>query len=196
MSYLWKSELLAAYQYVYPFNHPQYKPFTSSFEIHQTKSEKILRQTRRNFLELASEYEERVNDINYELELLAELNDLDVSWNEKHVQTVATLLRRRGGKDLLTLKRLPNYENNLSGIYFLILDDKIMYVGQSANILDRIGTHNRKWNFESFKYILCRPDQSNNLERLYIKFLQPPWNIKGLKPGAKNLDTFMKNPQI
>jgi len=62
----------------------------------------------------------------------------------------------------------------ISGIYFLIKDDEIVYVGRSGNIFSRIFTHEHYKDFDSYSYIEC----SENLDSMelleahfFLKFL-------------------------
>jgi len=67
----------------------------------------------------------------------------------------------------------------LRGVYFLIRQDKIVYVGQSENIQERIKRHkiNGK-KFDSYSYILCLKDEINDLEKFYIDACNPELNRK------------------
>lgn len=63
-----------------------------------------------------------------------------------------------------------------SGVYFLIDEDKIVYVGQSVNIYARIPQHHEK-KFDRYAYVPCKPRLLNILESLYIHCLQPKLNF-------------------
>ena len=65
---------------------------------------------------------------------------------------------------------------NLSGIYFLISGDEVVYVGQSVNIYSRIQEHSKLKQFERYAYIHCSVEMLDKLESLYIHFLQPKLN--------------------
>jgi len=62
------------------------------------------------------------------------------------------------------------------GVYFLIEEKKIVYVGQSTNVFSRIFTHVQTKKFDSYVYIPCERDMLDKLESLYIHFLSPPLN--------------------
>jgi hypothetical protein len=62
------------------------------------------------------------------------------------------------------------------GVYFLILEQKIVYVGQSTNVFSRIFTHAQTKTFDSYVYIPCDKEMLDKLESLYIHFLSPPLN--------------------
>jgi len=64
------------------------------------------------------------------------------------------------------------------GIYFLIQNNEIVYIGQSVNIEARVGQH---WNenaksFSRVAFILCAKEDLNNMESLYIDYIKPKYN--------------------
>ena len=63
-----------------------------------------------------------------------------------------------------------------TGIYFLIKEKKIVYIGQSINIFTRIMTHAKYKKFDSYSYILCDESILDKLESLYIHVYQPELN--------------------
>ena len=67
---------------------------------------------------------------------------------------------------------LNNYTNSL--IYFLIKDDKIIYVGKSKQGFKRIFEH--KKDFDSFTYIECDESILDVLETIYIERFKPICN--------------------
>lgn len=69
-----------------------------------------------------------------------------------------------------------------SGIYFLIKDNRVVYVGQSVSVHSRIGGHKDK-DFDHYAYILCGKEILDALESLYIHVLRPPLN--GLDNSGK-----------
>jgi hypothetical protein len=75
----------------------------------------------------------------------------------------------------------------LCGIYFLIKQKKVVYVGQSVNIPSRICTHflDERKSFENFAFIECHPNQLDVWETLYIHTLQPEQNGKGNTESGK-----------
>ena len=72
---------------------------------------------------------------------------------------------------------------SFAGVYFLIFKGKVVYVGQSRNVFQRMAEHQNK-KFDAYAYILCDEDLLDKLESLYIHLLDPPLNgtVKG---GAK-----------
>jgi hypothetical protein len=84
----------------------------------------------------------------------------------------------------LTNKALLTYEEIVkvalpwklaSGVYFLIQDDKVVYVGQSVNVYSRIAQHVDK-QFDKYAFVPCDVDLLNKLESLYIHVLKPKLN--------------------
>jgi len=66
-------------------------------------------------------------------------------------------------------------------IYFLLLDNVIIYIGQSTNVVSRLGTHIENGRIFNRTYVL--PSVSGQLdvmELLYINAFQPKENIVGL----------------
>ena len=93
------------------------------------------------------------------------------------------------GKRLLTPDELVNasseYETTC-GVYFLIYESRVVYVGQSVNIYSRMATHaGDKYNpkaFDRFCFIRCPAQALDVLESLYIHTLKPELN--GTRPGG------------
>jgi hypothetical protein len=64
---------------------------------------------------------------------------------------------------------------SFTGVYFLISNNKIVYVGQSVNVYARISGHTHK-TFDSFTVLPCPKEHLNVLESLYIHMFDPPLN--------------------
>lgn len=64
------------------------------------------------------------------------------------------------------------------GVYFLISDGAVVYVGQSVNVYARIATHKREGvkEFDRFAFVPCKASKLDKLESLYIHCLRPPLN--------------------
>jgi hypothetical protein len=78
--------------------------------------------------------------------------------------------------ELLPFNDLSNFFG-ISGVYFLYMGNKLVYVGESVCIITRLMQHQDK-KFDSFKYIF-EPDEQRRLklERQYIKDHAPMYNI-------------------
>ena len=86
--------------------------------------------------------------------------------------TGATLLKQR---EIVAAKmELPVK----SGVYFLINNGKVVYVGQSVKIMSRVIDHTINKVFDGFAYIPCEANMLDVMESLYIHVLRPPLNGK------------------
>ena len=70
----------------------------------------------------------------------------------------------------------PKNQVVLLGVYFLIKNNSVVYVGQSVNIFARINSHFSTKDFNSFSFIQCKKTDLDKLESLYIHYLKPPQN--------------------
>lgn len=68
------------------------------------------------------------------------------------------------------------------GIYLLIDEDEIVYVGQTSNFNQRIFIHivERKKNFDSFLFIESN-ENLDDLESYYTRLFMPKYNISSFK---------------
>ncbi|GAA5661903.1 hypothetical protein Brsp07_00364 [Brucella sp. NBRC 14130] len=72
----------------------------------------------------------------------------------------------------------------LCGVYFLIDDAEVTYIGQSKNIIARIGQHMAAGKrFTEFTYIKCAPENLNLYERRLVLLYKPRDNISMLMDG-------------
>lgn len=64
------------------------------------------------------------------------------------------------------------------GVYFLLKDEEVVYVGKSKNIGLRVKGHADESTkiFDSFSYILCNEYDLSNLEGAYVSKLNPKYN--------------------
>jgi hypothetical protein len=63
-------------------------------------------------------------------------------------------------------------------VYFLIYDNEIVYVGKSNNPHTRMNLHINKFTFDRYYTIKCNnPQESEDLEKYYIKSIKPKYNI-------------------
>ncbi len=72
--------------------------------------------------------------------------------------------------DIVKLKHIKK-----CGIYFLVLDGKIMYVGQSIDIFSRIKSHTDK-EFTDVYYLEVPEKDLDKIERKYIIDCAAPYN--------------------
>ena len=74
---------------------------------------------------------------------------------------------------------------NCCGIYFLIKNDRVVYVGQSVSIFGRVSTHGKQKDFDRIAWVPCNKDDLNQMESLYIHVLSPPLNGNAWHVGEK-----------
>jgi excinuclease UvrABC nuclease subunit len=78
------------------------------------------------------------------------------------------------------------------GIYFLIKNNEIVYIGQSINIHHRITNHCRDKDFDKVSIIECNKASLDDLEKEYINKFQPIINLEGMKRQARKVKFFDK----
>lgn len=81
--------------------------------------------------------------------------------------------------DMGKLVQIPDFSNlSVCGIYFLMCEGVVVYVGQAKCIRVRVATHIAEATkvFDSAAFIRCKPENLNELERGYIEKLLPKYN--------------------
>ncbi len=98
---------------------------------------------------------------------------------EKHVLSLQDSSSRLTKKGLLSKEEIvagcleiPNH----CGVYFLLLKNEIVYVGQSVAVYRRINEHLASKRFERIAYIPCDQSELDVLESLYIHLFRPKLN--------------------
>jgi hypothetical protein len=84
------------------------------------------------------------------------------------------------------------FTRKICGIYFLLKDEKLVYVGQSVNIRARVTEHHHRGvDFDAYTYRLCRSEELDGLESYYIARFFPrirnrdvQWNGPWLPVGS------------
>jgi len=83
---------------------------------------------------------------------------------------------------------LPKY----SGVYFLINNNSIVYVGKASKISNRLTTHKKSnWGWNQFAYIECKTSLDRDiLEKFYIGKYKPKYNKEpiGLEYGLESIE--------
>lgn len=105
-----------------------------------------------------------------------------VTVNERHLRS----LNSRSKEQILATSRFSPVDH--CGVYFLIIDEEIAYVGQSTNIHRRVSEHFRDSkrdgiSFDSYTYVLCKPSELDALEAIYIEKFAPEWNVRAPYSG-------------
>ena len=77
--------------------------------------------------------------------------------------------------DEVLSKKKPAWTSQITGIYFLIDKNEVVYVGKSVDIYNRISTHSRDASkiFDSFSILECPTEFLKILETHYIFKLRP-----------------------
>lgn len=69
------------------------------------------------------------------------------------------------------------------GIYFLLKDGKIVYIGQTHELLKRVKWHmNQEMDFKDIRFIECNEDKLTFYETRWIKKFKPIFNGTHIKP--------------
>lgn len=58
-------------------------------------------------------------------------------------------------------------------IYFLFLKGKLIYIGQTVDLRNRMCSHAFDYLYDSLRYICCQPDKLEEYEKRLIKILKP-----------------------
>lgn len=81
------------------------------------------------------------------------------------------------------------------GVYFLIKNDEIVYVGRTADLVRRLETHKRWKDFDRVFYIECPREELNELEKRYIRKFAPPGQKIPKEPKPEKPAWVIKIPQ-
>lgn len=75
-----------------------------------------------------------------------------------------------------------------TGIYFLIKDKQIVYIGTTSRFPIRFGSHILAKDFDSFRFIEYPSDKCYGMEARLINYFRPKYNINGIRPTDKIYD--------
>ena len=139
----------------------------------------------------------RNDDLSYQSGLRQEIYALEARLSElRALESASIVSAALTGKSLLAKDEIAKsalpWEKS-SGVYFLLHDDEIVYVGQSVHIYSRIAGHADK-KFNRYAYIPCPPEALDVLESLYIHLLRPALNgerCDGFKAAPMMLDKIL-----
>lgn len=80
--------------------------------------------------------------------------------------------------ELEIVKNSEEIETIKMGIYFLIKDCRVVYVGKSVHIDERLISHRRAGKvWDRWYWLPCQPELLDYLERQYLDLLLPLWNL-------------------
>lgn len=95
-----------------------------------------------------------------------------------HEMSVMRLSHRLTGKKIASPDQIINSAvpvDAFAGVYFLIRQGKIVYVGQSRNVFSRVLQHPQR-QAERWAFIPCDPEELDLVESLYIHMIRPEGN--------------------
>lgn len=95
----------------------------------------------------------------------------------KPIDSANLMSRLRTSRVSLSLK---------SGVYMLFKGNSLVYIGQSKNVLARVGQHVTEGvkEFDGASFVPCQPELMDALESTLIHLLRPPLN--GMAPASKS----------
>lgn len=113
--------------------------------------------------------------------LQRELHDLKklVKRARVHVAEVSGAIEGKVPSVLSHFTQLRHYSFNFIGpaVYFLVSDDKVVYVGQTVEIHNRLATHRREKKFDSAFYLqVGRIEDLLEVEKAFIQLFKPKLN--------------------
>lgn len=94
----------------------------------------------------------------------------EVAWAREQVATTPKSI-----KEIPGLARVA-VNTKMSGIYFLVAGEEVVYVGQSVNVAGRVGSHTKDKDFDAAFAFDCPKGEMDDQERMWIDTLQPKYN--------------------
>lgn len=160
------------------------------------KAKDTLRRNKEEERRREEEVQQRALELRYQIDQLqAKLDTL------QKMEIASSVAMHLTNKTLLHEEEIVNAAVpyvKATGVYFLVNKQKIVYVGQSNNIFNRLGSHAASKEFESFAYVPCKAELLDKLESLYIHLFRPPLNgdIGGRKVAPLSLEEVLMGPAI
>lgn len=84
--------------------------------------------------------------------------------------------------DAVTVSMRP-----IVGIYFLTYCGRVIYVGQSKNVAQRVQSHSQRMVFDAYKYKECQVHELDSFEEYFIQKLRPQFNLAKVNSTPKLL---------
>ena len=87
-------------------------------------------------------------------------------------------------KSILSYVRSFNAQFLIDGfetpvVYFLFKDDKLVYIGQTKQVLKRLHEHRKSKNFDRFSFVVCKTiEDAYTIEQELIEYVKPKLNIR------------------
>jgi hypothetical protein len=101
---------------------------------------------------------------------------IDVTAPSKRFDTIPTELSAIAGM-LIPLSIQSAESVGVPGVYFLCHKAKVVYVGQSVNVLQRVGAHIGVKTFDAVYFIRVPPSDLDFVEGELIRTLKPKYNF-------------------
>ena len=137
-------------------------------------------------LKISGVRESSIFDEKFEAEAWAKTRTEELQLLKKaHINVKKRLRNRRIVLDAVeaySLEEILNKSTPLPetcGVYFLIHNEVIVYVGQSKNVYRRTDTHKKDKNFDRITVIECLESDLDKVENFYINKFKPILNIVG-----------------
>ena len=143
------------------------RALSDGFEVFPTESDELKRtedELKRDIDLLRSEVS-RLEHRRADLGRVLEFNEIAFSFGLKNLYSE---------QEIVASSRLYSDLDRACGVYFLIDQGEVVYVGQSVNVFSRMREHCKSKSFNSYSYINCPREDLDILESLYIHVLRPP----------------------
>lgn len=117
---------------------------------------------------------------------LKEFREEGAALKNERVITAGKSLLGTGFLDIEDIVETASKYKPVIGIYFLILDKEVVYIGQSININSRVASHFGVYEFDSYSFIECPVSDLDLVESIYIQAYLPPLNGRTPSGGKKS----------
>ena len=84
--------------------------------------------------------------------------------------------------DVVCIGKTPNkFLKGVAGIYFLTLDEELVYIGQTINVYKRLADHRRDKEFDNAYFLPITKTFLNSIETYFLNKYKPEYNKNGSK---------------
>lgn len=116
----------------------------------------------------------KLSSLRSDLDRLARERPHEIALNDISL----TLTSRRLLREQEIVAHTNRYER-CCGVYFLVENGAVVYVGQSVNVPSRVDQHRKQKKFDAYAWVRCDEAHLDALESLYIHVLRPNLNGTG-----------------
>lgn len=78
--------------------------------------------------------------------------------------------------------------SQMTGVYVLLSEDRVVYVGQSINVIGRVLTHQRNLTFDKAVWFELHPDDLNAFEGALTRALNPRWGYQAPADDSRDAE--------